>query len=76
MTDNPLKLLMSEQDLHNLKKISIELNTHTNTVLKPLRDTFANEARRAINYNRKIDYAIKENERIVKLIQDLIGNRS
>ena len=67
--------LVSDSDLHNLKKISIELETYQNTVLKPLQDTFAGEARRAINYNRKIEMAVREGEKILSTIKAILGER-
>ena len=73
---NQLKLLLTEQDLHNLKNLSTELEIYQNIVLKPLKDTFANEARRAINYNRKIEMAIREGEKIIVAIKNLIGDRT
>lgn len=73
--ENQLKLLMTENDLHNLKRVSIDLQTYLNTILKPLKDTFANEARRAINYNRKIDLAIRDGEKIISEVKVLIGDR-
>ena len=73
--ENQLKLLLTEQDLHNLKKISIELEIYQNTVLKPLKDTFANEARRAINYNHKIETAIREGDKILAEIKIILGER-
>ena len=73
--ENQLKLLLSEEDLHNLKKVSIELQSYQTNILKPLRDTLANEARRAINYNRKVETTIKEGERILVMIQYLLGDR-
>ena len=73
--ENQLKLLLTETDLHNLKKLSIELESYINTTLKPLKDTFANEARRAINYNRKIETTIRESERIIVAIRAVLGER-
>ena len=72
---NQLKLLLTETDLHNLKKLSTELETYQNTILKPLKDTFANEARRAINYNHKIETAIREGDKIIQTIKDMLGER-
>ena len=71
--DNNLKLLMTEGDLHNLKTASINLQKYITEVLAPLKDTFANEARRAINYNRRIDTAIHEGEKIIAQIKAIIG---
>lgn len=73
--ENQLKLLLTESDLHNLKKIATELETYQNTILKPLKDTFANEARRAINYNRKIETAIREGDKILSQIKNILGEK-
>jgi len=70
--DNALKLLLTEQEAINLKKILTELESYQNTVLKPLKDTFANEARRAINYNRKIETAIREAEKIILALKNIV----
>lgn len=74
--ENQLKLLMSETDLHNLKNISITLEKYLKDVLEPLKNTLANEARRAINYNRKIETAIREGEKIVVAIKVMLGEKS
>ena len=71
--DNNLKLLMTEGDFHNLKTASINLQKYITEVLAPLKDTFANEARRAINYNRRVDTAIHEGEKIIAQIKAIIG---
>lgn len=73
--DNSLKLLMSEDDLHKLKKLSIELESYINTVLKPLKDTLANEARRAINLNRSLEVAIREGDKLIGQVKVVIGER-
>lgn len=72
--ENNLKLLMTEEDLNNLKKVYAELKDYNNIILKPLRDTFANEARRAINYNRKIEVAMRKCDDILNKIQLIIKN--
>jgi uncharacterized protein Yka (UPF0111/DUF47 family) len=72
--DNSLKLLMTEEDLHNLKKIAIEIENY-NKLLSTLRDSFANEARRAINYNHKVDTAIREGDKIVSAIKNMLTER-
>ena len=73
--DNNLKLLMSESDLHNLQKTFIELKKYLTEILIPLKDTFANEARRAINYTRRVDVAIKEGEKVISQISLNLGEK-
>lgn len=73
--DNQLKLLLTKEDLHNLQRLSIDIDTYQNTILKPLKDTFANEARRAINHNRKIETAIREGDKLLDKIRSVLGKR-
>ena len=74
--DNALKLLMSEADLHDLKKLSIELESYQNTILLPLKDTSANEIRRAMNYYRKVEVACRETEKIIASIKAVLTERT
>lgn len=73
--DNNLKLLMNEQDLHNLKNTSIALKKYLKDILEPLKNTLANEARRAINYNRKVETTIREGERVIAQIRLVLGEK-
>jgi hypothetical protein len=70
---NDLKRLLTDEELHNLKKLSIDLKTYQNTILKPLKDSLAGEARRAINHTRKIELALREGEKIQSQINDVLG---
>lgn len=73
MTDNALKLLLTETDLHNLKSLSITLEKHLTDTLKPCKDTLANEARRAIGATRKVDQTIMALDDIIKQIHVILG---
>jgi len=76
MTDNAMKLLMTEADLTNLKNTSIALEKYELEILKPFRDSVSGEIRRYINIHRKIELAIKETENILAVVKTFLGKQS
>ncbi len=74
--ENQLKLLMTPDDLHNLQKTAINLRKYIDNVLEPLKNTFANEGKRAINYNRRVEVAIREGEKIILQIKATLSEKT
>ena len=75
MTDNAMKLLMTPEDLHNLKNTSIALEKYELEILKPFRDSVSGEIRRYINIHRKIELAMKETERMLTVVKTCLGEK-
>ena len=70
-----LKLLMTEQDLHNLKKLSLELQKYNNEVLKPFQATISGEIRRYLTIHKRMDAVIKEGEGLVRELNLCLGEK-
>lgn len=70
---NQLKLLLTAQDLHNLKEISLKLKDYVENHLIPLKNTLAGEARRAIVATKHLNTTIGEGEKIIVQIQAILG---
>jgi len=75
MTDNAMKLLMTPEDLHNLKNTSIALEKYELEILKPFRDSVSGEIRRYINIHRKIELAMQETERMLAVVRTCLGEK-
>ena len=68
--------LISDSDLHNLKKTSIELEKYKKDILEPFKNTMAGEIRRYIIIHRKIEVVIREADKLITQIKTCLTEKN